>query len=121
VDADLIDDLQRDGFMFGVKLSLSRRLLGLTRSLELFQSLQAGQRGQPGHPEASATAATTARAEVVSDRPSLGCLDHTGQWHEGAVFYRNTVTLGRLKLYWNNGLIFGRSILGTQSAHCRNP
>jgi hypothetical protein len=46
VDAGLMDDLQRDGFLFGVKLSFGRRFLFLTRSLELFQSLQTGQRWQ---------------------------------------------------------------------------
>jgi hypothetical protein len=88
VDPDLLDDLQRDGFMFGVKLSFGRRILGLTRSLEVFQSL---------------------------NRESIGCLDDAGTWNEGAVFYRNTVTLGRLKLYLNKGLIVGQSILDVQS------
>lgn len=103
VDPDLVDDLHRDGFLFGVKLSLGRRTLGLTRSLELFQSLQAGPSLRP------------TGSEAALHRASLGCLDHTGRWHEGAVFYRSTLTLGRLKLYLSKGLIFGQSILDAQS------
>jgi hypothetical protein len=87
VDEGLMDDLLRDGFMFGVKLSYSRRLLGMTRSLEVFQSL---------------------------NKQSIGCLDDTGRWNEGALFYRNTLTLGRIKLYLNNGLLPGASILDVQ-------
>lgn len=102
IDTDLLDDLERDGFLFGVKLSLSRRFLGFMRSLELFQSLQAGQwRRITG-------------SGTLSEQASLGCLDHTGQWHEGAVFFRNTMTLGRFKLYLNNGLLLDQSILGVQ-------
>jgi hypothetical protein len=103
VDSDLMDDLQRDGFLFGVKLSLGRRFLGFVRSIEFFQSLQASQQGRAAGPD------------VTAGQPSLGCLDQTGLWHEGAVFYRNTVTLGRLKLYLNNGLIPDESILGLQN------
>jgi hypothetical protein len=102
VAPELADDLQRDGFMFGVKLSLGRRILGLTRSLELFQSLQAGPQQRP------------AGSEAAPDGASLGCLDHTGQWHEGAVFYRNTWTWGRLKFYLNNGLLKDHALLDAQ-------
>lgn len=100
VDPSLVDDLHRDGFLFGVKLSLGRRVCGVTRSLELFQSLQAGQ---PVRPDGS---------KAAPNRASLGCLDHIGRWHEGAVFYRNTLTLGRLKLYLNYGLVPGQSLVG---------
>ena len=100
MDPDLVDDLRRDGFLFGVKLSLGRRTLGLTRSLELFQSLQAGQ---PMRPTGS---------EAAPGYAALGCLDHTGRWHKGAVFYRNTLTLGRLKFYLNHGLIPGQPLVG---------
>jgi hypothetical protein len=89
VDRGLMDELQSDGFLFGVKLSLGQRVLGLTRSFEVFQSL---------------------------NREAIGCLDETGKWHEGAVFYRQTVTLGRLKLYMNKGLVSGQTILDVQCA-----
>lgn len=88
VDEGLMDDLLQDGFMFGVKLSLGRRRLGIVRSLEVFQSL---------------------------NKKSIGCLDDTGAWHEGALFYRNTLTLGRLKLYLNKGLLQGEPILQVQT------
>jgi hypothetical protein len=84
IDRDLMDDLQEDGFMFGVKLSLGRRFLGVVRSLEVFQSLNGA---------------------------SIGCLDDKGAWIEGALFYRQTLSLGRLKLYWSKGLVSGTSIL----------
>jgi hypothetical protein len=87
VNEGLMDDLLRDGFMFGLKLSYNRRILGITRALEVFQSL---------------------------NKQSIGCLDDTGKWHEGALFYRNTLTLGRIKLYLNNGLLPGVSILDVQ-------
>jgi hypothetical protein len=87
VDEGLMDDLLRDGFLFGVKLSYNRRILCMTRSLEVFQSL---------------------------NRRAIGCLDDTGTWHKGTLFYRNTLTLGRIKLYLNHGLLHGASILDPQ-------
>ena len=84
VDEGLIDDLVQEGFMFGVKLSFGRRVLGAMHSLEVFQSLT---------------------------QASIGCLDDAGTWNKGALFYRS---LGRLKLYLNKGLVPGSSILGVQ-------
>jgi hypothetical protein len=108
VDRDLMDDLIEDGFMFGVKLSLGRRFLGFTHSIELFQSLQVGGRDDKT-PDRRLVGGAIAPA-----RAALGSLDQTGQWHEGAVFYRNTVDFGRLKLYLNSGLVSGQSILHLQ-------
>jgi hypothetical protein len=87
IDEGLMDALLQDGFMFGVKVSLGRRTLGSFRSLEVFQSL---------------------------NKKSIGCLDDTGTWNEGALFYRTTLTLGRLKLYLNKGLLTGDPILQIQ-------
>ena len=53
VDKDLMDDLRKDGFMLGVKLSLGRRRWGVTRWFEVFQSL---------------------------NKESIGCLDDAGTW-----------------------------------------
>jgi hypothetical protein len=88
IDESLMDDLVQDGFMFGVKLSLGWRVLGFVRSLEVFQSL---------------------------NKQSIGCLDDTGIWNEGALFYRNTLSLGRLKLYLNKGLTSNQAILDIQN------
>jgi hypothetical protein len=66
------------GFLFGVKLSLSSHLLGARRSLELFQSLKEGCRG---------------------------CLGPDGRWLPDGVFYRKTLTVGRIKLFLAEGYV----------------
>ncbi|MBN1582648.1 MAG: hypothetical protein JXA89_18200 [Anaerolineae bacterium] len=86
VEPDLLKDLEDDGFLFGVKLSLNRRFLGITRHLELFQSLN-------------------------HDAP--GCLEEKCGWVSDAVFYRDTFTLGRLKFFAGQGLIHGKTIVAT--------
>jgi hypothetical protein len=73
-------------FMFGVKLSFSRRFLGLVRQFEVFQSMDAGRKG---------------------------CLDEDGAWQDKALFYRRTFTLGRLKCYACKGLIPNATIITT--------
>jgi hypothetical protein len=78
VEPQVLDEFERDGFMFGVKMSLNRRVLGVTGSLELFQSI---------------------------DRCARGCLDESGAWVEGGVFYRRTVSLGRVKFYAGKGIV----------------
>ncbi|HUT21709.1 MAG TPA: hypothetical protein VM366_21350 [Anaerolineae bacterium] len=84
VDPELLDALEEEGFLFGVKLSLNRRTLGVTHGLELFQSIDGGARG---------------------------CLDEEGTWVEGAVFYRRTFSLGRLKYYHGKGIVRGATIV----------
>ena len=84
VDPGMVPALEGEGFMFGVKLSLTRRFLGLRHALEFFQSV---------------------------DRGSCGCLDAAGEWIEDAVFFRRTFSLGRLKLYLSEGLIPQRTIV----------
>jgi hypothetical protein len=78
VDPARLEALESEGFLFGVKLSLSRRVLGVTRSLELFQSIDGGTRG---------------------------CLDEGGVWVEGAAFFRHTYSLGRVKYYQSSGIV----------------
>jgi hypothetical protein len=85
VDPAVLQDLETEGFMFGVKLSLNRRFLGVQKCFELFQSL---------------------------DQDSVGCLDQEESWAEGAVFYRRTLTCGRFKYYAHKGLMREESILG---------
>lgn len=84
VDPAVLSDFQAAGFMFGVKLSLNRGFLGFSRCLELFQSI---------------------------DNGSTGCLDGQGEWVEGALFCRNTLTWGRVKYYLNTGLVHGQTIV----------
>jgi len=84
VDSTLLDTFETSGYLFGAKIALGQRLLGVFRSLELFQSL---------------------------DRGVPGCLDERGEWVAGAVFYRDTLTLGRIKYYARRGLIRDRTIV----------
>ena len=72
--------------MFGVKLSFARRFLGLSRQFEVFQSMDAGRKG---------------------------CLNDSGVWQDNAVFYRRTLSLGRLKFYARQGLIPNATIIVT--------
>jgi len=84
--ANAFQDATRSAFLFGVKLSFARRFLCLRRQFEVFQSLDAGRRG---------------------------CLDARGVWQDHAVFYRQTVSLSRLKFYARHGLIHDSSIIAT--------
>ena len=84
LDSKLLQELENDGFMFGIKLSFNKRFLGITRSWEFFQSI---------------------------DKNMKGCLKEDGEWTNGAVFYRNTFRLGRVKFFINKGLIESQSIL----------
>jgi hypothetical protein len=84
LDPKQAKEFENDGFMFGVKLSFNKRFLGMTRNREFFQSV---------------------------DKDIKGCLRENGEWTNGAVFYRNTFRLGRVKFFINKGLIENKSIL----------
>lgn len=84
VEPELVGEFENEGFLFGVKLSFNKRFLGWVKSLELFQSLH---------------------------KYAKGCLDHTGNWVEGGVFYRKTLTLGRIKMFLKHGLVQHQSII----------
>ncbi len=84
VDRAAASEFRRAGHLFGAKLSLNRRCLWAERSLELFQSLD---RGRPG------------------------CLDDRGCWHDGAVFWRLTWRLGKVKFFQSHGLSPGRLVV----------
>jgi hypothetical protein len=84
LDPELMTENEACGFMFGAKVSLNKRFLGITRHRELFQSL---------------------------DYPVKGCLKENGVWIDNAVFYRNTFSLGRIKFFVQKGLLENKSIL----------
>lgn len=84
IDPEVLESFEEAGFLFGCKLSLNKRFLGITKSLELFQSIDGGTRG---------------------------CLTADGTWVDGAVFYRRTFSLGRCKWYWKRGLIHDRAVV----------
>jgi hypothetical protein len=92
LDPEALDAFEQAGFLFGIKLSLNRRFLGLTKSLELFQSI---------------------------DGSARGCLAEDGTWIEGAVFYRRTFSVGRIKLYRGKGLIHDRVLVRCDVANGR--
>lgn len=89
VDSHLLEDLEQDGFLLGVKLSFNRKFLWFMECLELFQSI---------------------------DKNSRGCLDERGQWFEGALFYRKTMILGKVKYYKGKGTIPEKSIVAFSDA-----
>ncbi len=93
IDPALLPELEGAGFMFGVKVSLGRTRWGITRNLELFQCID----------------------KTPTDQASIGCLDAQGNWVEGALFYRNTLTCGRIKHYIDQGLVPGRAILASST------
>jgi len=84
VDSEIEDELTKSGFLFGVKLSFNKKFLGLVRNCEIFQTL---------------------------DKNSKGCLNDKSEWIEGFVFYRKTMSLGRLKFFWKKGLLPGRELI----------
>jgi hypothetical protein len=84
IDPDVVQEFEQEGFMFGVKLSFNKHFLGFVYHFELFQSLHKG---------------------------SKGCLDEKGEWIEGGIFYRKTLTLGRLKLFIKSGLLHQETII----------
>jgi len=84
VDPSLVNELEQEGFMFGVKLSFNKHLLGTMKSLELFQSLH---------------------------KQVKGCLDAQGEWIAGGIFYRKTLTCGRWKFFLKSGLLQQKTII----------
>lgn len=75
---------ESEGYLFGVKLSLNRRIGCFTRHLEVFQSFSRGE---------------------------LGCLDEHSKWIPNAVFYRQTISCGRLKYFLHMGTIRDQALL----------
>ncbi len=84
LDPSQAREFEQGGFLLGVKLSLNRRLCGVECSTELFQSL---------------------------DKGTAGCLDNDGAWHDGAVFCRRTVSVGRLKWFIGNTVLASRRLV----------
>ena len=84
MNSELLTDFEQEGFMFGVKLSFNKRLLGGTRCLEFFQSI---------------------------DKDLKGCMDAAGEWVNEGIFYRKTFSIGRLKYFMSTGLLGSESLL----------
>ena len=84
IDPSLLREFEEEGFMFGVKLSFNKRVLCFARCFELFQSVH---------------------------KDGIGCLGENDEWAEQTVFYRRTITLGRLKFYLKSGQVRDRSMV----------
>jgi hypothetical protein len=84
VDPNLLNDFEKRGYMLGVKISFNRKFLFIFRCYEFFQSISGN---------------------------SHGCLDNNCEWIPEGIFYRNTVLIGRVKLFLNTGMIENRSMI----------
>lgn len=78
LDSNLLSEFSESGFMLGIKMGFNRKFTFLNFSQEIFQSLE---------------------------RKSLGCLDSSGNWIEDNAFFRNTITLSKIKYLFGSGLI----------------
>jgi hypothetical protein len=68
----------KEGYMFGIKLMLTKKLLFLNRNLEIFQAV---------------------------DKNEIGAIDLKDKWHRNAMLIRTTYTIGQWKLYYRSKLI----------------
>ena len=84
IDDEILEDLEKDGFLFGVKLSFNKHFLKFVKCFELFQSI---------------------------DRGLKGCLNEKGEWVQRVVFYRDTVVFGKVKWFKNAGIIPQKTII----------
>ncbi|MBN2443617.1 MAG: hypothetical protein JXJ04_19815 [Spirochaetales bacterium] len=84
IDRDVADEFLSQGFMFGVKMSFNKNLLGITLKREFFQSF---------------------------DNNIPGCLDKSGQWCDNAVFTRISLTIGRIKFFISDAVIHDACII----------
>jgi len=78
VKPDKVSALEKEGYMLGTKLSLNRRILFFTFGTDMFQSLS---------------------------QKNKGCLDNKGNWMENTVYYRKTLAIGKVKLFWKKGFM----------------
>ena len=78
-----LEDFEKSGYMFGVKLSFNKKALLGHKCFELFQSVSDGAKG---------------------------CLDENGKWVDDRIFIRKTFVLGRLKFFRKNGHVEGSMI-----------
>lgn len=88
VTPDKITEFLEKGWLFGVKLSLNKSFICFKKSVELFQSL---------------------------DGQKKGCLDESGNWHEGSVFERKTFTFWKIKAFLSKKLTDGFSLVYSKS------
>jgi hypothetical protein len=78
IDRDLAAELGKKGYMFGVKLTFNKNILGIIHSFDFFQSFHINKKG---------------------------CLNTCGVWCPDSVFFRHSFSLGRIKLYFSGIII----------------
>jgi hypothetical protein len=78
IDSNLIKEFEKKGYLFGVKVSLNKKTIGITKSLEFFQSIHGKEKG---------------------------CLDADQIWHKNKIFYRKSLSINRLKYFLERGLL----------------
>ncbi|KYK32608.1 MAG: hypothetical protein AYK19_15315 [Theionarchaea archaeon DG-70-1] len=84
IDPDVLGELEKDGYLFSVKLSFNKKVLVFLKCFELFQSI---------------------------DKSSKGCLTEKGEWIEKGVFYRETFEFRKIKWYKKAGVIPEKTII----------
>lgn len=71
-DSDKLQFVQKDNFMFGAKITLSKKVFFGKSNIELFQAVSKGE---------------------------IGTIDKEEDWVKSSVLVRKTLSLGRLKIY----------------------
>jgi len=80
----LVGEFEKQGYLFGVKISLNKKFLFLENGFDLFQSIDKGKKG---------------------------CLDNSGNWLKDTVHYMRLLRIGRIKLYLEKGFWPNRIII----------
>ncbi len=73
-----VENLEKYGYLFGIKLSFNKHFLFFTNRFEVFQSMSKDEKG---------------------------CLNLEGEWIKNGVLYRKTRSLGKIKHYRKHGII----------------
>jgi len=75
---DKVVAFEKEGYLLGTKISLNKRFLFFNVGTDMFQSVS---------------------------QQKKGCLDNEGNWLDNTVYYRKTLSLGRLKIFLKKGFI----------------
>jgi hypothetical protein len=83
IDQGLVADFEK-GHLLGVKLTLNKSFLFINYGLDVFQSISKGRRG---------------------------CLNEDRKWLDDTIFYRKTLSIGRIKIFLSKGYISDKKII----------
>lgn len=87
LDPGLAEELETNGYMFGVKLTFNKTILGIVKSYDFFQSCHKNEKG---------------------------CLTMQGAWCPDSVFFRSSLSFGRIKMYLSSSIIENTGLIRTQ-------